>query len=111
MARGINPNSKKNLEKGKRFSKENQPPPENKSAGHLRLKTIEDGFDFIGFEIDKDYFDVLYNKETNLVYIKHHPLIGAPFEQVKIIDTTDGRFFKAEFFGYQKIKPYFCMCK
>lgn len=53
--------------------------------------------------IDKDYFDVLYNKETNLVYIKHHPLIGAPFEQVKIIDTTDGRFFKAEFFGYQKI--------
>lgn len=51
MARGINPNSKKNLEKGKRFSKENQPPPENKSAGHLRLKTIEDGFDFIGQQV------------------------------------------------------------
>lgn len=51
MARGTNPKSKENLKKGVKFTKENQPSPENKAAGHLRLSTIQEGFDFIGKQI------------------------------------------------------------
>ena len=45
--RGQNEESRKNLLKGRKFSKENQPAPEAKSAGKLKRKTMREMLDYL----------------------------------------------------------------
>lgn len=45
--RGKNEVSRKNLEKGKKFSTENQPSPEAKSKGWQRKKSMKDMLDYL----------------------------------------------------------------
>lgn len=45
---GNNDKSKANLKKGKKFTPDYQPTPEAKSNGKMKLKTIQEGLEFIG---------------------------------------------------------------
>lgn len=45
---GNNEKSKANLKKGKKFTPEYQPTPEAKSQGKIKLKTIQEGLEYIG---------------------------------------------------------------
>ena len=61
--RGQNEESKKNLLKGKKFSKENQPSPEAKSAGKQRRKSMKEMLDYL---LEKEITNKQGEKATTL---------------------------------------------